>query len=50
MILDRSAILFKATTIVRVVALECPSVHFAQYTVLVGPAHLLGFLWDLGVN
>ncbi len=47
---DRSAILVKTMTVLLVVALEWPPMLLAQYTVLVGPAHLLGLLCDSGVN
>ena len=50
MIFDRSTILVEATAVTRVVTLEWAPMFLAQDTVLISPAHLLGLLWDSGVN
>ena len=49
-ILDRSTVLVEATAVVCVMDLELPPILLALSTMLVSPAHLLGFLWNPGVN
>jgi hypothetical protein len=49
-LIDGSTIFGKTTTVTHVVALVWPIVLLAYHTVLVSPAHLLGFLGDAGVH
>ena len=50
MICYQSAIFTKMTTVAHSVALEWPSMFLSVNAMLVGPANLLGFLGNAGVN
>ena len=50
MTLGWSAIFIKTMTVMPVMAFECPPMLLAVNTMLVGPAHLLGFLGDARID
>ena len=50
MTLCRSAVFIKTMTVVGVVAFEWSSMHLAVNAILVGPAHLLGFLGSARID
>ena len=49
-IFDWSTVLIEATAVTCIVTLEWAPMLLAEDTVLVGPAHFLGFLGNSGVN
>ena len=49
-LLDRSTVLVKTAVVKCIIALVWPTVLLAEHSVFLGPAHLLGFIVDVGVH
>ncbi len=47
---DHSAVFIKTTAVMCIVALELPHMLLAESTTFSGPAHLLGFLENAGID